>query len=178
MPPPTAPPDRLEFDGGVLIRVRQEQVAEVIAAAAANASRLRDWISWGDDPVFRAERIGAAPTDWDAHLVYLYALRLGEGRPVIGGFSLHRRLGPDALEVGYWLDAGHTGRGLATGAAGALTAAALALPEISRVEIHTDEANVASAAVPRRLGFWLVRTDDYASRSPVESGRLQIWTTP
>lgn len=174
---PTAPPDRLVFDGGLLTRVRTADVAEVIAAAAANASRLRDWISWGDDPAFRAERIGAAPADWDAHHAYLYALRLGEGRPVIGGFSLHRRLGPDALEVGYWLDAGHTGRGLATGAAGALTSAALALPEITRVEIHTDEANLASAAVPRRLGFWLVRVDSFAPRSAAETGRLQIWVT-
>ncbi len=183
MPTPTAPPDRLELGGpdrgrAVLVRVGAEDVAEVIAAAAANALRLRDWIPWGDDPAYRAERIGAAPADWEAHTAYLYALRWGDGGRVIGGFSLHRRIGPDGLEVGYWLDAGHTGRGLATAAAGALTAAALALPEVCRVEIHTDEANAASAAVPRRLGFWLVRTDSYEPRSAAETGRLQIWATP
>ncbi|WP_019229166.1 GNAT family N-acetyltransferase, partial [Sedimentibacter sp. B4] len=69
------------------------------------------------------------------------------------GFSLHRRVGPDGLEIGYWLDAAHTGVGLATEAVGGLTAVALALPEVERVEIHTDEGNARSAAVPRRLGY-------------------------
>jgi RimJ/RimL family protein N-acetyltransferase len=166
------------FDRGELSRVTDEQVAEVIAAAAANADRLGDWISWAGDPGRRAERLACAPADWRNHSAYLYALRVQDGGPVAGGFSLHRRVGPDSLEIGYWLDAAHTGQGLAVAAAGALTAAALALPEISRVEIHTDEANLASAAVPRRLGYRLARTDTYEPHSPVETGRLQIWATP
>ena len=38
---------------------------------------------------------------------------------------------------------------------GALTDAAFALDGIERVEIHCDEANLRSAAVPRRLGYTL-----------------------
>jgi ribosomal-protein-serine acetyltransferase len=44
----------------------------------------------------------------------------------------------------------------ATTAARLLTDTALTLPGITHVEIHHDKANVASAGVPRRLGFWLL----------------------
>jgi RimJ/RimL family protein N-acetyltransferase len=49
-----------------------------------------------------------------------------------------------------------TRRGLATASAQLLTDAALRLPGITHVEIHHDKANLASAGVPRSLGFrWL-----------------------
>jgi RimJ/RimL family protein N-acetyltransferase len=53
-----------------------------------------------------------------------------------------------------------TGRGYATACARALTQAGLALCDVVRVEIHTDEANAISAAVPRRLGYRLDRVDE------------------
>ena len=174
----SAPPDRIAFDRGVLTRVREADVADFIGAAAANAERLREWIPWGDDPAYRRERIGGAPVDWERHRAYLYALRQSDDGAVIGGFSLHRRVGPDGLEIGYWLDAAHTGVGLATEAVGVLTAVALALPEVERVEIHTDEGNTRSAAVPRRLGYRLARVDAFEVRTGSETGRLQIWVTP
>lgn len=175
---PTAPPEEIRFPRGVLARVREADVEEFLAVAAANAEHLRDWIPWGGDPEYRRERIEAAPADWAGHTAYLYALRDADGAPIAGGFSLHRRVGPDGLEIGYWLDAARTGTGLATAAAAALTQAALELPEVRRVEIHTDEANQRSAAVPQRLGYRLARVDEVDRRTPAESGRLQIWVTP
>ena len=44
-------------------------------------------------------------------------------------------------------------QGYAVETAHALTAAAFDVPEVERVEIHHDEANVRSCAVPRSLGF-------------------------
>ncbi len=149
-----------------------------IDVAAANAVHLRERIPWGDDPAYRSERLGGAPADWVEHRAYLYALRPTEDGPVIGGFSLHRRVGPDGLEIGYWLDQAHTGTGLATEVARVLTEVALALPEIERVEIHTDEGNARSAAVPQRLGYRLARVDPFEPRTPTETGRLQVWVTP
>ncbi|MFT4109507.1 GNAT family N-acetyltransferase [Propionicimonas sp.] len=175
---PTPPPDRVVSPRGLLLRVREDDVAQVIEAAAANADHLGAFIPWGADPAYRAERIGAAPADWAGHLAYLYAFRESADGPVLGGFSLHRRVGPDGLEIGYWLAASHTGRGLATELAGALTGVALGLPEIARVEIHTDEGNTRSAAVPQRLGYHLTRVDEFEPRTRAETGRLQIWVIP
>ena len=85
------------------------------------------------------------------------------------------RIGPDGLEIGYWLDGAHTGRGLVTEAADLLTAAGLGLDGIERVEIHCDQANVRSAAVPARLGYRLDRIEPDEVRTPAESGHSMIW---
>ena len=71
----------------------------------------------------------------------------------------------DRVELGYWLDAAVTGRGLATEATRALFDVAAALPGLSHAEIRCDSANTASAAVPRRLGFHLASVE----------GHDQVW---
>jgi Acetyltransferase (GNAT) domain len=57
------------------------------------------------------------------------------------------------VEIGYWLAVGHTGRGLATRAAEALTRIAFDAPEVERVEIRCESENEASARIPQRLGY-------------------------
>ena len=47
-----------------------------------------------------------------------------------------------------------------------------------RVGIHTDEANVRSAAIPRKLGFRLDRIDLVTPEAPACTGRMQIWVNP
>ena len=97
---------------------------------------------------------------------------------MLGGCGLHRRVGPRAIEIGYWVHADHGGRGIATALARALTGAALALPDVDRVEIHCDEANVRSAAVPRRLGYRLDRIEEDEVTAPAETGRSMVWVRP
>jgi len=46
---------------------------------------------------------------------------------------------------------------------------------VTRVEIHCDEANVASSAIPRKLGYRLDRVSQYPPEAPGESGQRQIW---
>jgi RimJ/RimL family protein N-acetyltransferase len=94
---------------------------------------------------------------------------------VLGGCGISRRIGPGAAEIGYWLRPTATGRGIVTAAAGALTDAAMALPDVTRVEIHCDEANTRSAAVPRRLGFRLDRIEPDQISAPGDLGRSMIW---
>ena len=109
------------------------------------------------------------------------------GRPVDGGFAgnkdgalvgtigLHRRAAEDVIEIGYWIAAGQTRRGYGTLAARAATSLAAALPGIRHVEIHCDEANVASAAIPRKLGYRLDRTEPHEPEAPGERGHRMIW---
>ncbi len=72
---------------------------------------------------------------------------LCDGR-VVGGTGLHRRVGPDGLEIGYWVHVDHVGRGYAQEASAALTDVALSLPGIERVVIRHDAANRRSEGVP------------------------------
>lgn len=179
MPSLTArPADAILFDRGVLTRVRPQDAADVIAAVAANAEQLRDWIPWADVPEARRAKVEGVAADWEADRAYVYALRETPTGTVVGGFGMYRRVAPGAVELGYWLASEHAGRGLATAATSALASVALALPDVERVELHIDETNIRSAAVARRLGYRLERTEPYEPRTPAESGRLQIWARP
>ncbi|WP_316520496.1 GNAT family N-acetyltransferase [Kitasatospora brasiliensis] len=177
---PGRPPERLRLPGGLwLRRCRSSHAAALNQAVRADLDHLRPWMAWAAEAPSRAQtaeltRAGAAA--WEAGTDFMYVAGLDEepGR-VIGAFGLHGRIGPGALELGYWVAAGHIGRGIATAAAGALTEAALALPGITRVEIRCDLANVASAAVPRKLGYRLDRVAEAAVRAPAETGRQLVW---
>ena len=96
-------------------------------------------------------------------------------RTVIGGTGLHPRIGPGALEIGYWVRADRVRRGVATATARLLTIAALGLDGIDRVEIHHDRANLASAAVPRRLGFTFIEERPDEVEAPGEEGIEWVW---
>jgi len=176
---PSTPPETLAAQTAVLARVRPADADELAAAAQASLEHLRPFLPWATPAAvtIEAERefTRHAEAQWDCGAEYIYLLRQAGGGPVLGSFGLHRRLEPNAIEIGYWLHAGYTGRGYATAAAGALTQAGLALAGIDWVEIHTDVANTASAAIPRRLGYHLDRVIDHAIDSPGGSGRHQIW---
>ena len=104
-----------------------------------------------------------------------YAITVGGA--VIGSCALMRRIGPGGLEIGYWIHPAWTGQGLATMAAAALLREAFTLPGIDRVEIHHDEVNKASGAVPRRLRFTEVERQPRPEEptAPGQVGVEVIW---
>jgi hypothetical protein len=55
-----------------------------------------------------------------------------------------------------------------------LTGIALRLPGVDHVEIHCDQANAASAAVARKLGYRLDRIQDDEQDAPAKSGKRMI----
>lgn len=111
---------------------------------------------------------------WESGSGYLYALLTAAHGTVVGEVSLRRWAG-DSAELGYWVAASQSGRGFATSAARAMTPVALGLPGVNRVEIRCDEANAASAAIPRKLGYHLERVEHLSPQAPGESGRVMVW---
>ncbi|WP_063796015.1 GNAT family N-acetyltransferase [Peterkaempfera griseoplana] len=180
---PGRPPALLPLPGGVSLRRRRVADSPALCAAVLESlDHLRPWMAWAAEPPVperTEEQSRAAEAAWESGTEFVYLLGL-DAVPgsVIGGCGLHGRIGPGALEIGYWVHPSHTGRGHARNLAAALTEAALALPGIGRVEIHCDEANTASAAVPRRLGYRLDRIEDDGITAPAESGRGMVWTFP
>jgi RimJ/RimL family protein N-acetyltransferase len=125
------------------------------AAIDASLEALRPFMPWAHEepsPVAEmAERLRGFRAAFDRDEDYIYAI--WQGGEVAGGCGLHRRVGPGALELGYWIRSDLTRRGLATEMASALTRAAFAVCRVARVEIRVDPRNTASLGVPRRLGF-------------------------
>ena len=64
-----------------------------------------------------------------------------------------RRVGPVAIEIGYWIRSDHAGRGYATEAAAILVEAAWGIASIERIVIRHALANGASGRVAEKLGF-------------------------
>jgi ribosomal-protein-serine acetyltransferase len=170
-------PERIEADG-ILLRRWARQDAEVQAHAIGESiEHLRPWMPWvAQEPLsleMRRLMIGNWERDWEAGGDVFLAIWI-DGR-VAGSCGLHRRIGPDALEIGYWTHPAVLRQGVATKAARMLTGAALAVPGITRAEIHHDKANERSAGIPRKLGYEFVEEREREPTAPGESGLFWIW---
>ena len=132
------------------------------AAIRASVDHLLPWMPWAEDePQPLAARL-ALIRRWrgmfDLDQDYVYGVFNPDESAVLGGCGLHTRAGKSALEIGYWIHADYTGRGLATELAAALTRAAFEVQSVARVEIHMEPRNHASAAIPKKLGYRHIAT--------------------
>ena len=146
-------------------------------AVGESLEHLRPWMPWvAQEPVPLAERrqrIATWEQDWRAGGDLVMGVFVDGA--AAGGCGLHHRIGPEGLEIGYWIHPSFLRQGIATAAARLLTNAAFHQPEITRVEIHHDKANVASAGVPRKLGFRLMREVPDEPEAPGEVGVSCEW---
>jgi len=151
------------------------------AAIDASLQHLRPWMPWAHgEPTelqVKVQRLRAWRARFDLDEDYVYGIFSRDESAVLGGTGLHTRAGPGAREIGYWIHAEYTHRGLATEVAGALTRVAFEVDQVRRIEIHCDPRNVRSAAVPRRLGFQLEATLRQRTVDVVGQPRdTMVWT--
>jgi RimJ/RimL family protein N-acetyltransferase len=145
-----------------------EDAPRVHTAIVESVDHLRPWMPWvATDPMtleWRTEWISTTASEG-----------IFVGSTFVGGVGLHDRISPTGREIGYWVRAGWTRRGVATAAVRIMIEQAFALPGVDHVEIHHDKANVASAGVPAKLGFVLVREVPDAVAAPGECGISCEW---
>ena len=171
---PSRHPGELLDAGPVCLR-RQCVVdaAGIAGAIATSLSELRTWMPWATDKVsdvdYQRRRLEHRHSAWELESEFSYVI-VDDEEQVLGVMALNDRGTPGTLEVGYWLRSDHWGRGLATACVGALTREGLTLPGVTRLEIHCDEANLRSAAIPRRLGCRLDRIEPAEIRALGKSG--------
>jgi ribosomal-protein-serine acetyltransferase len=164
--------------GPLVIRSWQESDAEGLGRAVVdNLDHIRPWLPWAlslpDDPAGIQEVMRQWILEAVANPDELVGLFIDDG--VVGGSGLHPRIGSGGLEIGYWVHRRFTRRGIATTVSSALTDHAFGRPDIDRVEIHHDKANVASEGIPRALGFSLVEEVVEVPQTPEQSGVHLIW---
>jgi len=148
----------------VLRRQRPEDTALIKEAVDASLAHLKASVAWAQTAPLSLQELSAhlaaSAVAFDAGEAWTFsvfdlarsrvlgAVGLAPGEP-----ALVALLGPDVVEMGYWLRADATGQGYATEAAGALAGLAFSRLGARRAAICHDPANTASAGVPRRLGF-------------------------
>ncbi|MEU9693099.1 GNAT family N-acetyltransferase [Amycolatopsis japonica] len=149
-----APAETLTDDVVTLRRWKPEQLETLAAVAGGSAEHLGAWMIWATYGYGRREAadfLERSAKNWADGKTYDFAILAGE--ELVGGAGMITH--PDRIEIGYWLGRHHTGRGYVTRAAKLLADEAFRLgaPE---VEIRHDEKNLASGAVPARLGFTMI----------------------
>jgi RimJ/RimL family protein N-acetyltransferase len=190
------PAYRVETDRLVLRCWEPEDAGLLKAAIDASLEHLRVWMPWANDEPESVEektaKLRLFRGRFDLDQDYVYGIFDREESQVLGGSGLHTRIGDDALEIGYWIHADHVNRGYATEASMALTRVAFEVNGVVRVEIHCSPKNLASASVPRKIGFthegtlprrgpkkdgvpvdsmiWAMHADQYSGSPPSKAG--------
>lgn len=151
-------PDNLSVPPLELQRCQLDDLDALMSAVAQSQPELARWLPWADPmPTTDAERLFIEDHQraFDGDEDYGYFLIERSTGELVGGAGLHPKEG-DIAEIGYWVRSDRTGRGYATSAAHALTTAAFDhLSNVVRIIIRMDQANLASAAVPPKLGYTL-----------------------
>jgi len=174
------PPARIKVGDDYALRVLGINDAPAVARSVRESfEHLQPWMPWASEEStqesFQRTRLRGVRHKAAHGREWQYGLFAPGETLLAGSFGLMADKWPATIEIGYWVHVAETGKGLAQRASCALTNVSLALDGITTVCIRCDEANVRSAAVPRRLGFTLVRTETRAPEAPAESGRLMVW---
>ena len=142
---------------------------------------LKPWMPWvhsEPEPIeMKITRLRLFRSEFDLDNEYIFGIFNPEETKLLGGTGLHPRVGPNAIEIGYWIHVNYINQGYATEIAGALTKIALEKYNFFRVEIHCDPSNLASASVPRKLNY--VHEATLKDRVLDERGKLRdsmIWS--
>ncbi len=151
------PAYRIETERLVLRCFSPEDAPKLKEAIDASLDHLLEWLPWAkhepESLDAEVERLRRYRADFDLDRDWVYGIFARDESVVLGGTGLHPRVGPDALEIGYWIRADRVGQGLATEAVAAIVKVAFEVHNVGHLEIHCDPTNVRSAAIARRLGF-------------------------
>jgi len=169
------PDEVIEHGQVTLRRYSEDDVDTVFQAVTASLDHLRPWMPWAADYTRQsaAEYMAKSVRSWADGSEYNFAIRTDGA--LAGSCGLMARIGPGGLEIGYWVHQAYTRRGLATAASAALVEQAFRLPGVTRVEIVHDELNVASGAIPRKLGFTEVDRRPLDMVTPAGTGVGVVW---
>ncbi len=129
---------------------------ELRNAITETLDSLMPWMPWAlnepQDVHQKAELINSWTDARNNGRDFVYAI-FDKSNIFAGSTGLHPRVGPGALETGYWIRRKFQGRGFATEAAYAMTKCGLKYGDIEKMIIKCDAKNEISSRIPRRLGF-------------------------
>lgn len=155
----TNPAYRIETER-LVVRCYNPSDAQMLADSVnESAEHLKPWMPWAHaapEPMeVIVERVKRFRGEFDLGDDFIYAIFNKDESRLIGGTGLHTRIGDEQLEIGYWMHKDYINQGLVTESTAALVKVAFEIIRIHRLEIHCDPGNLASASIPRKLGFTL-----------------------
>lgn len=142
-------------------------------ALVESVGYLEPWVPWASSDPTTLERAYELLLGWIRDFrvgrSYIFAVFELSDAALVGGVGLYPRVGPAALEIGYWIRRSRAGSGLATEASGALTQVGFALPGVLRLEMRVDPANRPSLRIPEKLGYRRLDAHRVAEKDPKQT---------
>lgn len=142
---------------GAVRPLAREDAAPLFALTVRERERLAHWVPWLDQV-----RSLEAATAYVERKLARQAAGNGLVLALVQGDGLAGELGLDyidaanrATEIGYWIAAPASGRGLVTRACRALIGYCFETLALERIQLRAATDNLRSQAVARRLGFEL-----------------------
>jgi len=174
------PAYRIETKRLVIRCWKPEDAAMIQEATATSKEHLLPFMPWAvDDPQpveQKVELMRRFRGLFDRGEDYVYGIFSKDESRALGGTGLHTRPKDNALEIGYWLHKDFINQGFITETTAALTKVAFELYHVERMEIHCSVENLASAAVPRKLGYVHEATRRRLGFANGEKTDQMIWT--
>lgn len=150
------------------------------ASAAESKEHLLPFMPWAENEPEtleqKVERMRSFRGRFDKNEDYVYGIFNQDESRAVGGTGLHTRLSGNALEIGYWMHRDFIKKGLVTESTSALTKVAFEVYKVDRMEIHCSVENLASAAVPRKLGYVHEATRRRLGYAYGKASDSMIWT--
>lgn len=151
-----------------------EDAAIVKEAIDESLDHLRPWVPWSwFEPVelrTKVEQLRRARGNFDLDRSFGYGIFDAAETIAFGGIGLHVR--DEAMhEIGYWIRRSATGLGFATEVVAAMVKIAFEIRGVRRIEIRCDPVNLASMAIPIKLGF--THEETLIQSFPMPDGRLR-----
>jgi RimJ/RimL family protein N-acetyltransferase len=142
----------------LVVRCYDPSDAQMLAdSVRESVEHLKPWMPWAHNEPEpfeeKVQRLQNFRGKFDLQQDYVYGIFNREETRLLGSTGLHTRLGANELEIGYWIHKDFVNQGLVTESTAALIKVAFEIVHVHRIEIHCDPGNLASAAVPRKLGF-------------------------
>lgn len=142
-------------NGATLRPLRAGDAAEMHALIAASREHLDRWLRWSS---------GIASRDDATAMIAMFEAKEAQGDGFLLGIFVDGALAGGLVcwyihaqnrnaEIGYWLGEGQVGKGLAGRSAERALAYLFEVRNLHRVEMQCAVENVASRAIPERLGF-------------------------
>jgi RimJ/RimL family protein N-acetyltransferase len=166
-------PDHLTTQRLTIRPYRRGDGQEFLSAVAESAADLRaflwflPWVSEDHTPASAEARCRTCEANFLARSDLSYLMFERSSRRLIGSVGLHRTdWATPKTEVGYWVRASAAGNGYAAEGVRTLVDWALIGLGVQRVELVTDEQNLASRKVAQRCSFTLEGTLRNVQRAP------------
>jgi ribosomal-protein-serine acetyltransferase len=167
---------KIDVNDLVIAPARKEAALEHMRACKDTKKNLGNYLDWGiDAPSWSMKQhlmwIGAAEAmkpPYKSNAVFWK-------NKLVGMFDMVEGADKYGVQLLYWVRGNYQGSGIATAVVEMLTENAFLGPAFDYLEIHVDQANVASSRVPEKLGFVIEETYEMQPMGTKGTGIMDVW---